>query len=257
MLEPKPKFNLRHKFYLAQAQDPIVQKLNMTKEGEELPANWHKPDDLWLYWGKIYVPEVLQQTVFRTLHADPSAGHPGQRATLFSIRNDYYWPNFKADVIDWIRNCDICQRTKVFPKKPHGELKPINPTPRPWGVVTSDLITGLPICKGYTTIWTTTCKRLKYIHVAPTHDTLDSAGLYQLYLDRVWKLHGTSDKLITDRGPQFASRYARDVNRNLQIETALSTAYHPQTDGQSERTNQEVEQVLRTVVSYHQDDWVD
>lgn len=257
MLEPEPEFNLQHEFYLAQAQDPIVQKLNMTKEGEELPAHWNKPANLWLYWGKIYVPEVLRQTVFRKLHADPAAGHPGQRSTLYSIRNNYYWPNLKSDVIEWVRNCDICQRTKVFPKKPHGELKPIDPVPRPWGVVTSDLITGLPPCKGYTAIWTATCKRLKYIHIAPTHDTLDSQGLYFLYLDRIWKLHGTSDKLITDRGPQFASRYARDVNKNLQIETALSTAYHPQTDGQSERTNQEVERVLRSVVNFHQDDWVD
>ena len=257
MEESSPTSSLRHKFYLAQAQDPIVLKLNLTKEGEDLPAHWSKPEDLWLYWGKIYIPEELRQTVFRVLHADPSAGHPGQRATLYSIRNDYYWPNLKADVIEWIRNCDICQRTKVFPKKPHGELKPIDPVPRPWGVVTSDLVTGLPPCKGYTAIWTATCKRLKYIHIAPTHDTLDSAGLYHLYLDRIWKLHGTSDKLITDRGPQFSSRYARDVNKNLQIETAMSTAYHPQTDGQSERTNQEVEQVLRTVVNFHQDDWVD
>ena len=94
-------------------------------------------------------------------------------------------------------------------------------------------------------------------HVAPTTATLDSKGLYQLYLTHVWKLHGTSDKLITDRGPQFSSRFARDANKALQIETALSTAYHPQTDGQSERTNQDVEQALRALVSHHQDDWVD
>jgi hypothetical protein len=95
------------------------------------------------------------------------------------------------------------------------------------------------------------------VHIAATTSSLDSEGLYHLYLNNVWRLHGTQEKLITDRGPQFSSRFARDVNRNLQIETALSTAYHPQTDGQSERTNQEVEQALRAVVSFHQDDWVD
>jgi len=204
----EPDFNLGHEFYLAQAQDPLLLKFNMTKEGEEISANWAKPKDLWCYWNKIYVPEVLRQTVFRLLHSAPIAGHPGQQATLFTIRKDYYWPNLKADVIEWVRNCDICQRTKVFPKKPHGELKPIDPTPRPWGIVTSDLITGLPPCRGYTGIWTATCKGTKYVHLAEINDTLDSEGLYKIYLDRVWKLHGTQDKLITDRGPQFASRYA-------------------------------------------------
>jgi hypothetical protein len=252
-----PTFDLRHELYLAQAQDPLILKLNMTKEGETLPDHWGKQDDLWTYWGKIYIPPILQQTVFRILHSDPSAGHPGRDATLFSIRKDYYWPNMKSDVSDWIRACDMCQHTKVLPKKPHGELKPIDPTPRPWGVVTSDLITGLPPCHGYTAIWTVTDKRTKMIHIHETKDTLDSEGLYHLYLRRVWSAHGTSDKLITDRGPQYSSRFARDANKNLQIETALSTAYHPQTDGQSERTNQSVEQVLRTVVSFHQDDWVD
>jgi hypothetical protein len=157
----------------------------------------------------------------------------------------------------WVQQCDTCQRIKIFPRKPPGELKPIDPTPRPWGIVTSDLITGLPLCKGFDSIWTATDKGKKMIHIAPTTSTLDSEGLYRLYLQHVWRLHGTQDKLITDRGPQFASKYAREVNRNMKIETAMSTAYHPQTDGQSERTNQDVETALRAVVNFHQDDWVD
>jgi hypothetical protein len=94
-------------------------------------------------------------------------------------------------------------------------------------------------------------------HLAPTTSTLDSQGFVKLFLDNVWKLHGTSDKIISDRGPQMSARSFRDICKKLGVELALSTAYHPQTDGQSERTNQEVEQALRTVISYHQDDWVD
>jgi hypothetical protein len=249
---------LSQEFYVAQSQDPLILKFNMTKEGESLPANWHKnQNDLWCYWNKIYVPSPLRQTVFRLLHSNPTAGHPGRDATLFNIRRSYYWPNLKSDIEEWVRNCDICQRTKVIHKKPHGELKPIDPTPRPWGVITSDLITGLPPCHGYDSIWTVTDKRTKMIHIHETKSTLDAEGLYHLYLKRVFSAHGTPDKVITDRGPQYSSRFARDANKNLVIETAMSTAYHPQTDGQSERTNQEVEQVLRTVISFHQDDWVD
>lgn len=249
--------DMTHEIYLEQAKDPLILKFNMTTETQEIPVGWSKTDDLWLYRGKIYIPATLRQTIFRILHNDPSAAHPGRDATLFSIRQHYYWPNLRQDVEEWVRNCDTCQHVKIYPRKPHGKLLPIDPTPRFWGIVTSDLITGLPPCKGFDAIWTATDKRGKMIHVAPTTSTLDSEGLYHLYLQNVWRLHGTQDKIITDRGPQFASRFARDVNKNLQIETALSTAYHPQTDGQSERTNQEVEQALRAVVSFHQDDWVD
>ena len=249
---------LSQQFYYEQARDPLILKFNLTREGEQIPANWHKnQDDLWCYWNKIYVPSPLRQTVFRLLHTNPTAGHPGRDATVSAIRRNYYWPNIKADVADWVRNCDICQRTKVIHKKPYGELKPIDPTPRPWGVITSDLITGLPLCRGYDSIWTVTDKRTKMVHIHETKSTLDAEGLYHLYLKRVFSAHGTPDKVITDRGPQYSSRFARDTNKNLVIETAMSTAYHPQTDGQSERTNQEVEQVLRTVINFHQDDWVD
>ena len=257
-VEPEPSVpDIRRQFYNEQARDPWILKLNMTVEGQSLPAHWERINDLWCHWGKIYVPPPLRPIIFHQLHSDPTAGHPGRDATLFSIRKDYYWPNLRTDIEEWIRRCDTCQRTKVYPKKPHGELKPIDPTPRPWGIVTSDLITGLPPCRGYDSIWTATCKGTKMVHINETKSTLDSEGLYHLYLRRIWSIHGTSDKIITDRGPQYSSRFAREANKNLQIQTAMSTAYHPQTDGQSERTNQEVEQVLRTVISYHQNDWVD
>ena len=247
----------RREFYYAQSKDPMILRFNMSTQSDPVPPHWDKKDDLWRYWGKIYVPPLLRQTIFRSLHSSPTAGHPGRDATLFSVRKDYYWPSLRPDIEEWIRNCDTCQHTKVYPKKPHGQLKPIDPTPRPWGVVTSDLITGLPSCRGFDSIWTATDKRTKMVHINETTSTLDSEGLYHLYLKRVWSAHGTSDKLITDRGPQYSSRFARDANKNLCIETALSTAYHPQTDGQSERTNQDVEQVLRTVINFHQDNWVD
>jgi hypothetical protein len=254
---PAKSFDLRHEIFLAQARDPLILDLNKTTERTKVPLGWSRTEDLWTYHSKIYIPSILRQTVFRILHSDPSAAHPGRDATLFSIKKSYYWPNLRSDVEEWVRNCDVCQHVKIFPRKPHGQLKPIDVITRPWSVVTSDLITGLPPCKGFDSIWTATCKRTKAIHCAATTSTLDSRGLYQLYLENVWKLHGTQDKLITDRGPQYSSRFAKEANRNLQIETALSTAYHPQTDGQSERTNQEVEQALRAVVNFHQNDWVD
>lgn len=85
---------------------------------------------------------------------------------------------------------------------------------------------------------------MKMFHALPTMSTITSEGLARLYRDNVWKLHGLPKKIISDRGPQFASKFMMDLNRILGITTALSTAYHPQTDGQTERVNQDVEQYL-------------
>lgn len=95
------------------------------------------------------------------------------------------------------------------------------------------------------------------IHVIPTTATITAQGIARLYRDNVWKLHGLLRKVISDRGPQFASKFMKELNRILGIETALSMAYHPQTNGQTEQVNQDVEQYLRLFVNYCQDDWAD
>jgi hypothetical protein len=249
--------NYSKEIYLAQAHDPLILEFNKTTEGNPIPRGWRQSEDLWTYMGKIYIPPSLRQDVFREMHTKGQSAHPGITGSTKIIANDFYWPGLRTDVKEWTRNCDTCQRMKNRNQKPHGALKPIDPTPRFWGVVTTDLITGLPPCKGFDSIWTATDKRGKIKHIAPTTATLDTTGFVQLFLNHVWKLHGTSDKIISDRGPQMSSRSFRETCDKLGITLALSTAYHPQTDGQSERTNQEVEQALRTVISFHQDDWVD
>lgn len=95
------------------------------------------------------------------------------------------------------------------------------------------------------------------IHTLPTMSTITSKGLARLYQDNVWKLHGLPKKVISDRGPQFASKFMMDLNRILGITTALSTAYHPQTDGQMEQVNQDVKQYLQLFINYQQDNWAD
>ena len=257
LTESLARRNFGKEIYLAQGKDPLTSGFNLLKESDPLPRGWKREENFWTYMGKIYIPPVLQQDIFREMHSQGQSAHPGIKGTIAVINYDYYWPGLRSDVTEWIHNCDTCQRMKNRNQKPHGTLKPIDPVPRFWGVVTTDLITGLPPCKGFDSIFTATDKRGKIKHIAPTTSTLDSAGFVKLFLDNVWKHHGTSDKIISDRGPQMSSKSFRDICKQLGIELALSTSYHPQTDGQSERTNQEVEQALRTVISFHQDDWVD
>ena len=97
----------------------------------------------------------------------------------------------------------------------------------------------------------------KLLHAIPTTNETTSEGVARLFRDHIWKYHGLPQQIISDRGPQFVSRFMRHLNNILGIKAAASTAYHPQTDGQTERANQEIEQYLRLFVNHRQDDWAE
>jgi hypothetical protein len=126
-----------------------------------------------------------------------------------------------------------------------------------WQIVTVDLITDLPRCQGFDCIWVCVDRFSKHIHIAPTTKELDSVGHARLFRDHVWRHHGLPSQVISDCGTQFVQGFTRDLNRLLGIEGRASTAFHPQTDGQTERVNQEIEQYLRMFINHHQDDWAE
>ena len=102
------------------------------------------------------------------------------------------------------------------------------------------------------------CRSLpKQAHLIPTSMTFTAQGMAEIYRDHVFRLHGIPKKIIHDRGPQFDSLFMKNLYKLIGIEGNPSTVYHPQTDGQTERVNQEVEQYLRIYVNHHQDNWVD
>jgi hypothetical protein len=119
-----------------------------------------------------------------------------------------------------------------------------------------DFIVGLPLCEGRNAIATIVDRFTKRRHFIPCHDSIDGRAFAQLYIDQVYRLHGLSDNIVTDRGPQFNSDFWRQVCKALGLKPCMSTAYHPQTDGQSEIANAGVEQYLRIYCCYHQNDWL-
>ena len=119
-----------------------------------------------------------------------------------------------------------------------------------------DLIGELPESQGYNAICVFVDRFSKMIHAVPTTTELTAEGMALLYCDHIFNRHGVPWKFIHDRGTQFESRFMKELYRLLTIEANPSTAYHPQTDGQTERINQEIEQYLRMFINYHQSDWV-
>jgi len=128
---------------------------------------------------------------------------------------------------------------------------------KPWSHISADFITKLPLAQGYDTILVV-CDRFSKMayFIATTEKTL-AEGLAKLFRDHVWKLHGLPESIISDRGVQFAAGMMKELNNLLGIQTKLSTAYYPQTDGQIERVNQELEQYLRVFIDHKQEQWPD
>ena len=205
----------------------------------------------------MYVPkdQDLRREIVRLHHNTPTAGHPGRWKMLELVMRNYWWPGISKYVLGYVDGCDTCMRGKKFPEKPAGKLMP-NPIPKAlWRDISVDFITGLPEAQGYDAIFVVCDCFTKEVHIIPTTTETSSLGLAHLYLNQVWRLHGLPNTVISNRGPQFASTFMRELNNILGIQTKLSTAYHPQTDGQTERMNQELEQYLRMFVNYRQTDW--
>ena len=164
----------------------------------------------------------------------PAAGHGGRWKTVELVTRNYWWPGVTRDVGKYVEGCDLCQRMKNRTEEPAGKLKLSEVPQKTWSHLTVDFITKLPVVAGKDAILVV-CDRLsKMTHfVATTEGTL-AEGLARLFRDNVWKLHGLPESVVSDRGPQFAAELMKELNRMLGIKTKLSTAFHPQTDGQTE-----------------------
>ena len=151
-----------------------------------------------------------------------------------------------------MEGCDQCQRMKNKAEMLAGKLRSNKIPERLWQYILVDFITKLLMSKGHDSILVVCDRFLKMSHFVATTEKTTAEGLARLFRDNVWKLHGLLESVISDREPQFAAGLMRELNKILRIETKLSMAYHPETDGQIERTNQELEQYLRMYVNHRQ-----
>jgi len=150
-----------------------------------------------------------------------------------------------------------CQRNKNCIEQPAGKLMPNSIPEKPWMHISADFITKLPLAQGYDTILVVVDWLTKMVHFIPTTEKTMAEGLAKLFRDNMWKLHGLPESIISDRGPQFAAGVMKELNQMLGIKSKLSTVFYPQTDRQTERINQELEQYLRMFINYQQEQWPD
>ncbi|GJP47147.1 hypothetical protein CLOM_g6374 [Closterium sp. NIES-68] len=197
---------------------------------------------------KIWVPNYppLRQLLLEEYHDVLYAGHFGSNKTLTGIAKHYYWPHMADDVQKFVTSCDTCQRMKSSKQKKAGLLQPLPVPEQPWQVVSLDFITGLPpTSSGHDAILVVIDKFSKMGHFIPTHTTARTEETAQLFVRHIISQHGIPTTLISDRDPKFTSKFWKELMSLLGTKLAMSSAYHPQTDGQTERLNQIVEQLLR------------
>jgi len=126
-----------------------------------------------------------------------------------------------------------------------------------WSHISADFITKLLLAQGYNAILVVYNYFSKMVHFIATTEKTSAKGLAKLFRDHIWKLHGLLESIVLDRGVQFAVEIIKKLNQLLEIQTKLSTAYHLQTDRQTERINKELEQYLRVFINYRQEQWLD
>ena len=152
-----------------------------------------------------------------------------------------------------MKGCNFYQRNKNCTERPASKLMPNSILEKPWIYILADFITKLPLAQGYDSILVVVDQLTKMVHFILTIERTLAEELTRLFRNNVWKLHGLSKSIISDKGPQFAVGLMKELNRILRIESKMSTISHPQIDRQTERVNLELEQYLRIFVDHRQE----
>ena len=215
--------------------------------------------ELYWYGDRLVVMDdtSLKRGVISLYHDSPTAGHPGISNTTWAIARDFWWPAMKKDVTEYVKGCTECQAKKnqANKTKPPPFPIPSDTYDTPFASIAMDFIVKLPCSDSYDTILTITDTFSKASIFIPCNETVNAEQMAKLYATHVLPHYGLPCCIISDRDPHFTSMLSRELCRALGITQNISTAYHPQTDGQSERTNQRLEQYLRIFIDYHQQTW--
>ncbi|KAI0993189.1 hypothetical protein K3495_g14995, partial [Podosphaera aphanis] len=207
---------------------------------------------------RLLIPsyEPLQTALIHKAHDSPVTGHPGREVTLSILTRDFYWPRMSNMVRRFVRNCDVCGRTHVWRDKKRGFLKPLPVPERFHQELSIDFMTDLPTSNNsqprYLMVIT---DRLSKEITLEAMTSMSAEACARRFLQCFYRFHGFPRAITSDRGSNWVGDFWRRLCERAGIQQRLSTAFHPQTDGATERANQEIQAYLRAFVTYAQTDW--
>ncbi|KAI3685864.1 hypothetical protein L6452_35125 [Arctium lappa] len=204
-----------------------------------------------LFNGRVWVPKVggNRDLLLEDAHKSKYSIHPGSTKMYRDLKLHYWWPVMKLDVARYVERCVTCLQVKAEHQRPYGSLQSLEIPEWKWEHITMDFVTKLPkTLRGHDTIWVIVDRLTMSTHFLAIRETLPMDKLAKLYIDEVVSRHGIPLSIVSDRDSRFTSNFWEGFQKELGTRVKLSTAYHPQTNGQSERTIQTLEDMLRSCV---------
>lgn len=212
------------------------------------------------YKGRIYVGtgNDSRTKILESFHSSAIGGHSGRRATYHRLKRLFFWPKLKRGVEALVAECPNCQITKSEHIHLPGLLNPLEIHDMAWTHISMDFVEGLPKSRGKEVILVVVVDRFtKYAHFLSLSHPYSVQQVVQVFIDSIFKLHGMSIAIVTDRDRIFTSHLFQEIFRMMKVSLRLSSAYHPQTDGQTERVNQCLESYLRSMTFQEPREWMD
>ncbi|KAI2666981.1 Transposon Tf2-6 polyprotein [Labeo rohita] len=234
-------------FFTRQTPSLMNLKPSYLSQSSSLPFNGHETT-------RSRKPHVTNQ-LHREVRKVNSSGHPGGKCTLSLLRNHYWWPQMTRDVYRYIRGCVVCTINNTSRRLPEGKLVPLSIPQRPWSHIGIDFATDLPKSDGFTTILVVVDRFSKTCKLIPLPGLPTAMNTAQLLFSQIFRHFGIPEDILSDRGTQFTSRVWREFFRLLGVSISLSSGYHPETNGQTERKIQEICRYLRSYCHNHQESW--
>jgi hypothetical protein len=233
---------------------PILEKLLL--DATSVPEHSFTSGVLW-YKRRIVVGnnKQLRDKLIAALHSSIVGGHSGMTATYHRIKSIFYWPGLKKDTEAWIATCPICQCSKHEQCPYPGLLQPLPIPDMAWAHISMDFIEGLPKSQGKEVILVVVDKLTKYAHFIPLAHPYIVQTVANAFIDNILKLRGPPTLIISDRDRIFTSNMWKDIFKALDVKLRYSSSYHPQTDGQTERVNQCLENYLRCMTFSEPKKW--
>jgi hypothetical protein len=222
----------------------------------ERGAAWQVTEGLLLHAGKVFVPLASPhlQAVLQLAHA---AGHEGFQRTLQRLRADFYVEHDRRLVRDYVSACSTCQRNKTETLQPAGLLQPLPVPDRVWADISMDFIEALPKVHGKSVILTVVDRLSKYAHFIPLGHPYTASSVARAFFNDIVRLHGFPESIVSDRDPVFTSNIWRELFALAGVTLKPSTAFHPQTDGQSEAVNKTIAMYLRCITGDRPRAWLE
>ncbi|KAL0146466.1 hypothetical protein M9458_058229 [Cirrhinus mrigala] len=205
--------------------------------------------------GLLFVPCHLRSKVLQWAHTSPPSGHPGATRTCKLIQKKFWWPKLQKEVRAFVAACSVCAQNKDPRTHPHGLLHPLPVPRRPWSHISLDFVTGLPESQGNHVILVVVDRFSKACHLLPLPKLPTASQTAELLMKHVFRIHGFPQDMVSDRGPQFTSRFWKAFGHLIGSTISLSSGFHPQSNGQTERVNQDIERSLRCLVKNNHTTW--